>query len=114
MLGSWCVVCDEVEAVADWGNDRYDDCLDIEETPVGQLALKRLEPKEAYDRVYRIRRAVQLSLQQKILPKEQWTTREQVSLLISPLRSRPYIPLPILPLVRFRDSNSGWREGCLA
>lgn len=30
--------------------------------------------------MYRIRRAVQLSLQQKILPKDQWTTREQVSL----------------------------------
>lgn len=61
------------------GFDRYDDCLDVEETEVGQLALKRLSAKESYDRVYRIRRAMQLSLSHKILPKEQWTKMEEVS-----------------------------------
>ena len=36
-------------------------------------ALSRLSPQESYDRIYRIRRATQLSLQQKILPKAEWT-----------------------------------------
>lgn len=67
------------------GFDRYDDCLDIEETEVGQLALKRLSAKESYDRVYRIRRAVQLSLSHKILPKEQWTKMEDVSFIPEPI-----------------------------
>lgn len=111
MLGSWSVV--RVEAMADLGGiDRYDDCLDIEETEVGQLALKRLEAKEAYDRVYRLRRAVQLSLQQKILPKEQWTTREQVSLYLSlsPIPSLCSSP-PVLPLLRFAAPVGGVEGG---
>ncbi|EEP80705.1 predicted protein [Uncinocarpus reesii 1704] len=37
---------------------RYDDLIP-EESDVVQQALKRLPPKEAYDRIYRIRRAVQ-------------------------------------------------------
>lgn len=65
--------------IANGGTDRYDDCLDIEETEAGQLALKRLSAKDSYDRVYRIRRAVQLSLSHKILPKDQWTKMEEVS-----------------------------------
>ena len=36
---------------------RYDDLI-REETPVVQQALKRLPPKLAYDRVFRIRRAL--------------------------------------------------------
>ena len=31
-----------------------------EESPEAQLALKRLSPKEAYDRVFRMRRAFQV------------------------------------------------------
>ena len=38
---------------------RYEDLLP-EESEVMQLALKRLPPKEAYDRVFRIRRAFQV------------------------------------------------------
>ncbi|SPN97530.1 related to ubiquinol--cytochrome-c reductase [Cephalotrichum gorgonifer] len=52
---------------------KYDDVLDVEESPEGQLALKRLSAKESYDRVFRLRRAVQLSITHKILPKEEWT-----------------------------------------
>ncbi|KAJ5610312.1 hypothetical protein N7510_007031 [Penicillium lagena] len=37
---------------------KYDDLIP-EETPVVQTAIKRLPPKEAYDRVFRIRRAFQ-------------------------------------------------------
>lgn len=53
-----------------------DDLISEENETVLQ-ALRRLPPKEAYDRVYRIRRATQLSLQQKILPKAEWTKAEE-------------------------------------
>ncbi|KAI2159140.1 Cytochrome b-c1 complex subunit 7 [Ophidiomyces ophidiicola] len=39
--------------------DRYDDLIP-EENDVVQTALKRLPPKEAYDRIYRLRRAFQV------------------------------------------------------
>ncbi|KEZ38748.1 hypothetical protein SAPIO_CDS10778 [Scedosporium apiospermum] len=64
---------------------KYDDVLDVEESPIGQLALKRLSPKESYDRVYRIRRAVQLSITHKILPKEQWTKVEDDKPYLQPI-----------------------------
>ncbi len=38
---------------------RADDLIP-EESPEAQLALKRLSPKEAYDRVFRMRRAFQV------------------------------------------------------
>jgi hypothetical protein len=40
-------------------SNRADDLLP-EESDTAQLALKRLSPKESYDRVFRIRRAVQV------------------------------------------------------
>jgi hypothetical protein len=43
-------------------------------------ALKRLPPQDSYDRVYRIRRAFQCSVTHKLLPKDQWTKPEEVSL----------------------------------
>lgn len=48
-------------------------------------ALGRLTPKESYDRIYRIRRATQLSLQQKILPKNEWTKPEEDAQYLSPI-----------------------------
>src|SRR5215469_5678920 len=59
------------------------------------LAIKRLPPKEAYDRVFRMRRAFQvrqflsiielpctdtsqMSLSHQLLPKEEWTKPEEV------------------------------------
>jgi ubiquinol-cytochrome c reductase subunit 7 len=62
-----------------------------------QTALKRLGPQEAYDRVFRLRRAMhvreprahdgrhdtnslQLSMTHQLLPKEEWTKPEEVSL----------------------------------
>ncbi|KFA61388.1 hypothetical protein S40285_03607 [Stachybotrys chlorohalonatus IBT 40285] len=54
---------------------RYDDLLE-EEREATQIALKRLSPKEAYERIYRIRRAQQCSYQHKILPRDQWTKPE--------------------------------------
>ncbi|KAI9798309.1 MAG: Cytochrome b-c1 complex subunit 7 [Piccolia ochrophora] len=64
---------------------RYDDLLP-EESDAMQKALKRLPPKEAYDRVFRLRRAFQASLAHQLLPKEQQTTPEE---------DKPYL-LPIL------------------
>merc|ERR1712000_469931 len=54
---------------------RYDDLYEEEREAV-QIALKRLSPKEAYERVYRIRRAAQCSYQHKLLAKNEWTTKE--------------------------------------
>ncbi|KAL9617769.1 MAG: hypothetical protein Q9160_007482 [Pyrenula sp. 1 TL-2023] len=55
---------------------KYDDLIP-EENDAVQLALKRLSPKESYDRVYRIRRAFQLSLSHQLLPEEEWIKEEE-------------------------------------
>ncbi|KAK7208571.1 ubiquinol-cytochrome c reductase complex 14 kDa protein [Myxozyma melibiosi] len=54
---------------------RYDDLI-AEESPVVQKAINRLPPKEYYDRVFRIRRAHQLSLMHQLLPKEEYLKPE--------------------------------------
>jgi len=51
---------------------RYDDLL-VEERPDVQRAVKRLTPREAYDRAYRFKRASHLSVNHTILPKAEWT-----------------------------------------
>ncbi|KAF2235162.1 14 kDa subunit of cytochrome bd ubiquinol oxidase [Viridothelium virens] len=79
-----------VQPIADWYVNScgyrqvglLSDDLIPEESDTVQKALKRLPPKEAYDRVFRLRRAFQLSLQHTILPKEEWTTTAQ---------DRPYL-----------------------
>ncbi|KAH7125444.1 cytochrome b-c1 complex subunit 7 [Dendryphion nanum] len=55
---------------------RADDLIP-EENDTVQLALKRLPPKEAYDRVWRLRRAFQLSVSHQLLPKAEWTKAEE-------------------------------------
>jgi hypothetical protein len=85
---------------------RYDDILDIEETEIGQLALKRLPPKESYDRIFRIRRAMQLSLSHQILPKEEWTKMEHVSLHFLRRRS-PWTRRVLVPLLEWPDERKG-------
>jgi ubiquinol-cytochrome c reductase subunit 7 len=55
---------------------RADDLIE-EESETVQQALGRLSAKESYDRVFRIRRAVQASLQHKLLPKSEWTKAEE-------------------------------------
>ncbi|KAF2184388.1 hypothetical protein K469DRAFT_580125 [Zopfia rhizophila CBS 207.26] len=54
---------------------RADDLIP-EENDTVQLALKRLPPKEAYDRVFRLRRAFQCSVSHQLLPKGEWTKPE--------------------------------------
>ncbi|RDA94230.1 hypothetical protein CP533_0584 [Ophiocordyceps camponoti-saundersi (nom. inval.)] len=63
---------------------KYDDLLEEEREAV-QIALKRLTPKEAYDRVFRIRRSTQLSYQHKLLPRNQWTKPEEDLPYLRPL-----------------------------
>ncbi|KAK4162667.1 cytochrome b-c1 complex subunit 7 [Cladorrhinum sp. PSN259] len=63
---------------------RADDLIS-EENETVLKALRRLPPKEAYDRIYRLRRATQLSLQQKVLPKNEWTKPEEDVPYLGPL-----------------------------
>lgn len=41
-------------------------------------ALRRLPEDQYNDRVFRIKRALDLSMKQQILPKDQWTKYEEV------------------------------------
>ncbi|CAK7219137.1 Cytochrome b-c1 complex subunit 7, mitochondrial [Sporothrix bragantina] len=63
---------------------RADDLIP-EESDVVQQAIKRLPAQENYDRIFRMRRAVQLSLQHKLLPKDQWTKPEDDKPYLLPL-----------------------------
>ncbi|CAK7239806.1 MAG: Cytochrome b-c1 complex subunit 7, mitochondrial [Sporothrix thermara] len=63
---------------------RADDLIP-EENDVVQQAIKRLPAQENYDRIFRMRRAVQLSLQHKLLPKDQWTKPEDDKPYLLPL-----------------------------
>ncbi|KAF1986638.1 ubiquinol-cytochrome c reductase subunit 7 [Aulographum hederae CBS 113979] len=55
---------------------RLDDLIP-EDNETVQLALKRLPPKEAYDRVFRLRRAIQCSITHHLLPKEEQTKEDE-------------------------------------
>ncbi|KAK0635906.1 cytochrome b-c1 complex subunit 7 [Bombardia bombarda] len=63
---------------------RFDDLISEEDETVLH-ALKRLPAKENYDRVFRIRRATQLSLTHKLLPKNEWTKAEEDVPYLAPL-----------------------------
>lgn len=61
------------------------DDLISEENETVLKALSRLPAKDNYDRIYRLRRATQLSLQHKLLPKSEWTKPEEDTPYLSPL-----------------------------
>ncbi|KAI0878079.1 cytochrome b-c1 complex subunit 7 [Hypoxylon argillaceum] len=61
------------------------DDLIVEENEDVLKALKRLPPQVAYDRVYRLRRAIQCSVTHKLLPKDQWTKPEEDVPYLSPI-----------------------------
>ncbi len=63
---------------------RADDLIEEDNEPALK-ALSRLSERERYDRIYRIRRATQLSLQHKILPKAEWTKAEEDVPYLSPI-----------------------------
>ena len=56
----------------------HDDVL--YETPDVEEAIRRLPQKIVDDRNYRIMRALQVSGQQKLLPKNEWTKYEDVKI----------------------------------
>lgn len=62
-----------------WRDDLYTETADVQE------ALRRLPTKVVDERNYRILRAVQLSIQNEILPKEQWTKLEEDKLYLTPV-----------------------------
>lgn len=61
------------------------DDLIPEESEVVLKALKRLPPKEAYDRIFRLRRAVQCSVSHQLLSKEEQTKPEEDVEYLGPL-----------------------------
>ncbi|KAL9937436.1 hypothetical protein V8E36_003845 [Tilletia maclaganii] len=63
---------------------KYDDLV-IEEDEGVQKALNRLTERESYDRAYRLRRAIQLSLLHRELPKEQWLSATEDQRYLTPL-----------------------------
>ncbi|EXJ77681.1 ubiquinol-cytochrome c reductase subunit 7 [Capronia epimyces CBS 606.96] len=63
---------------------RADDLIP-EENDTVQLALKRLSPKESYDRVFRLRRAFQCSLAHQLLPAAEQTKPEEDVKYLSPI-----------------------------
>lgn len=56
---------------------KVDDLLD-EDMPEVSEAVSRLDSETQYQRLFRIKRAMDLSLKHNILPKEQWTKPEEV------------------------------------
>ena len=56
---------------------KVDDLLD-EDIPEVAEAVSRLDDETQYQRLFRIKRAMDLSLKHNILPKEQWTKPEEV------------------------------------
>ena len=70
-------------------------------------ALSRLPENETYDRVYRMRRAVQCSIVQRDLPKDQLTTPENVRFIIGDVltkQDKRYVT-PLLKEVQAADDE---------
>ncbi|KAG5438982.1 hypothetical protein PCANB_002312 [Pneumocystis canis] len=63
---------------------RYEDLLP-EENDAMEIALKRLPKLESYDRVYRLRIAMQCSLTHTLLPKNEWLKAEEDIRYIDPI-----------------------------
>jgi len=62
----------------------YDD-LKAEDFPEVALAVSRLSEKEAIARIFRIKRAADLSMKQQLLPADEWTTKEQDVRYLTPI-----------------------------
>ena len=56
---------------------KADDLLDEDMVEVTE-AISRLDDDTKYERIFRIKRAMDLSLKHRILPKEEWTKPEEV------------------------------------
>ena len=51
----------------------------MEEDPDVSEAIRRLPEEEQYQRLFRLKRALDLSMKKAVLPQEQWTKPEEVS-----------------------------------
>ena len=58
--------------------------LYMEDRPEVQEAIRRLPEEEQYERLFRLKRALDLSMKKAILPLDQWTTPEQDILYLKP------------------------------
>ncbi|KAF8323200.1 cytochrome bd ubiquinol oxidase subunit [Clavulina sp. PMI_390] len=63
---------------------KYEDLI-VEERLDVEKALSRLSPQEAYDRTWRLRRAVQQDILHKDLPKDQWIKAEEDTPYLTPI-----------------------------
>lgn len=75
-------------------SDSADDLIP-EESETVQTALARLDSKERYDRIFRIRRAVQCSISHKLLPKAEWTKEAE---------DGPYL-LPLIKIIEAEEAE---------
>lgn len=70
------------------------DDIITDEIDIVREALKRLPDQAAFDRTFRLRRAMQLQLTNSILPEDEWTRYEEVSYL-SDCDNKPGCALPV-------------------
>ena len=54
----------------------------MEEDPVVSETLRRMPQEERDLRLWRLKRALDLSMKKKILPRELWTTDEEVGIVM--------------------------------
>merc|ERR1712198_352395 len=66
---------------------RADD-LRMDENPDVATAISRLPAEDQHQRIFRIKRAMDLSLKHQILPKSEWTTPEQDELYLTDMIER--------------------------
>jgi ubiquinol-cytochrome c reductase subunit 7 len=52
--------------------------LYIEEDPDVSEAIRRLPEEEQYQRLFRLKRALDLNMKKAVLPRDQWTKPEEV------------------------------------
>lgn len=57
---------------------RRDDLMNDEDTPELTEAVRRLSEEERNMRMFRVKRALDLSMKHQLLPKEEWTKPEEV------------------------------------
>ena len=60
---------------------RKDDLMNEEDLPELQEAVRRLPEEEQNLRMFRLKRALDLSMKHQLLPKEDWTKPEEVSFM---------------------------------
>ncbi|XP_006037455.1 cytochrome b-c1 complex subunit 7 [Alligator sinensis] len=66
-----------------------------------KLAVKRLPPELYHERMFRIKRALDLSMKHRILPKEQWTKYEE---------DQPYLQPYLKEVIRERLEKEAWKN----